>query len=1303
MMRRYEIMKLKKFIARKTFPLRKRLGCAPSEHKDMRGGGLSLEKVFAKSYAHTVNIELFIAGRDQAVGAITSHANFIVSGWLDSNYLTKEDISLLGGGEPLDCPAVKCMNAGKSDVAVHANSIEKFQFVIPGYVWRNLKRADELEFKIQASSQVLNSAPLKLTRQMFLAWLANIQKYRNQYFSLLALEHLHHHPHYDELGSEVRSYYAALASEHNLQSPAITESLKKALEIDVKSKVFDAKGINEALKSLNHSLNDDANDILEQIKFHIEKYNLTGDDRIEFLILLVPFLCRENKLLDLLSAFMKPEEAKNYLFNKWSNTNLSILLAMYAAEQLPHEVSKALYTLSDNNSNGEWIHTECIGFACSHVLRLEHEGLLKDEGQGEVCYAFLSLLDSFGLPAFSRLYDHKLVETMVDYLHNMHHAPTWLQRDLINAAIKHYGLNPYFWELLESSHDSLAWLDCDILEAYHCWRVTQKEFNAEGVKLSELSAPLKFYANRKNQEAYHFIRAACMHDLNKGTPINDEVERLVNQLAQQNPLERLRILGHPAATDTARSHQDASGLTWESIRREAGNSDLCYHGQRQAAGCLRNFQLACAANDYALMDRECSRLIHLSQGISKRRHAYLGIHLCVFALARLLPRTCDANPMIDFVIGELISIAEHIQNNDDMIPAPLQSSLELINQSSLRENRFLQTLSAKLAGAGKTIAAHTAHQEIGALAAPNPSSVHSDTIVVIYSCRKYLDTRVQAIRDTWLKDLKAHDIPYLIAVGDGDDQLHGDLLTLKVADNYEHLPQKSLKLYEWIYQNTDAHYVLKIDDDCFLNVQEYFDSLSYRKHHYYGRALERTHLSIDRAWHQSKSTSEHARSSLDKSPTPSVYADGGSSYCLSRGAMVEILSNAKTHQGQNLVQSSYMEDKLVGDLLAMSGIYVSSEDFSIHIRRRTFAEASPVAVWANGFLPSRNLPVKVVHLDTDRDMSSTYEHLKDDTLLPKKIWPATQDLSLLVGSNQLELLTHVDQCTRLLEEKLFVISVIRNEMTMLPHFLEHYRSMGVKSFIMIDNLSDDGSREYILNQPDVVLYSADTDYNKSHYGVAWQQAVLSSHCLNKWVLMADADEFLVYPDLETKDLAMYVSSIEDIGYDCVKTEMVDMYPPGDLEEADFAQSRPFDCASYFDRSHSHPCHFSAGIFSNHTSTVSNLRHRLDKTALPNAYTNQKYALVKYKPWMHFSEGLHDSEGVRVADKPAYFAHFKYHAGFKEKSRIEIERGQHYAGAAEYKRYLALLAETEGRFYNEATSVKYQDSSSFSSMVIGKQK
>jgi hypothetical protein len=389
-----------------------------------------------------------------------------------------------------------------------------------------------------------------------------------------------------------------------------------------------------------------------------------------------------------------------------------------------------------------------------------------------------------------------------------------------------------------------------------------------------------------------------------------------------------------------------------------------------------------------------------------------------------------------------------------------------------------------------------------------------------------------------------------------------------------------------------------------------------------------------------------------------------------------------------------MEDKLVGDLLALSRIHLSDEDFSIFIRRRTFPNAVPVGMLANSFCPSKSLPVKVVHLDTDKDMTSTYEHLGKDAYWPKKIWPTIQDVSLLEHRNQLELLTPLKQTQQLLEEDVFVISVLRNEIVMLPHFLDHYRSIGVKAFIMVDNLSDDGSREYILDQLDVVLYSADTDYNKSHYGVVWQQAVLSNHCLNKWALIADMDEFLVYPDMENKDLSTYLYQIDRDGYDCVRTDMVDMYPRGDLANTDFDKTPPFQCAPHYDLQSITPCNYSKGMYSNETSTVSGLRHRLDITAKPNAYTSQKYALVKYKPWMKFSEGLHDATGIEPSPNCIHFAHFKYHVGFKEKSLIEIERGQHYNNAIEYKQYLSLLAETEGDFFSETCSIKYVNSRSF---------
>src|SRR6185436_9448838 len=117
------------------------------------------------------------------------------------------------------------------------------------------------------------------------------------------------------------------------------------------------------------------------------------------------------------------------------------------------------------------------------------------------------------------------------------------------------------------------------------------------------------------------------------------------------------------------------------------------------------------------------------------------------------------------------------------------------------------------------------------------------------------------------------------------------------------------------------------------------------------------------------------------------------------------------------------------------------------------------------------------------------------------------------------LLGEPEHAAALLDAPIVVVSVVRNEREMLPHFLGHYRALGARAFVFVDNCSDDGSREYLHGQDDVVLYSADTEYRHSHYGVAWQQAVLGNLCLGKWAVLADADELLVYPRCESRPLA----------------------------------------------------------------------------------------------------------------------------------------------------------------------------------------
>lgn len=1297
MARAYETMWFKKFIARKTFPLRRRLGITPSE----QDAGVPLDRAFAKSHAHKVKIHLFIKGKNEAVGAITSFGNFIVSGWLDSRYLTREKISLSSNGDTWRRGADRYINSQSEDNTKLPGNITRFQFILPGYVWQSAKSDQTLKFWISTDGEHLHTQPLELSTEIMVRWLNGIRNYRNQYFSLLALEHLYHFNAHESLTSVIKTYFTAQATEYNLPILPLASLSKNESGRLAANQAPDAGIVNAAIKSFNDRLNSDSIDILNEAEATIKKFELNKSNETQFLLCLIPLFCRENLFDQFISTF-DSNSVKTYLQQHRNITNLSILSSFYCDDDNPNELCKLLFAIAETGKNDGWIHTECIHFACSRSLALLNQGSANSKDYSEVCYAFLAILESLCGDSFSRLPDRMLIETLLDYLSNIENNDTWLQQDLVQAAIKYYGLNSYFWIAATSLRDSTAWLDVKFTRAYKHWQAISNFVISPYSDLNEVFHSLWFFGGGENIDVHHFSRVIALQELTSTTNNSIILNAIFDQLARKNPLDYMRVSSSPQGTKWSPDDKQVSDQVWCEIRREGGHENISYYLQKQLALSLETIISTIDKGSFTSTSEDYQNLINLAERLSRAHHAHIGVESCVLLLVRLSAKNLDNLDIVGLIVRSLRGVYEN-NTSGDVLPPPVHSALALITKSKLNNPRSVMSLANKIIEKYKLLNIVSDKNKSLALSTCNSHALFSDTIVVIYSCRKYLDTRIKAIRESWLKDIKALGIPYLIVVGDGDDRLHDDILALNVSDTYEDLPQKSLKLYEWIHSHTDAQFVIKVDDDCFLNVREYFHSLSYRKHHYYGRILERTNVTMDRTWHQGKSHSIHGSQGIDKSPTPSIYADGGSSYSLSRFAITKIIEKTETAEGQNLMLSSYMEDKLIGDILALSNITPSDEDLSIYIRRRMFATACPVGMWSNSFYPSIALPVKVAHLDTDKDMASTYSRLSEDVYWPKKIWPTIQDVSLLEHSNQLELLTPLKQSCLLLDQPIFVISVLRNEMTMLPHFLNHHRSLGVKAFIIVDNLSDDGSREYLLDQPDVVLYSADTDYNKSHYGVLWQQAILSNHCLNKWVLMADADEFLIYPGSETNDISTYLNQIENGGYDCVKTEMIDMYPSGALDAADFNQSQPFDCAPYFDDKANYYYHLSSGIYSNHTTKISGLRHRLDPEAEPYSYSSQKYALIKYKPWMMFSEGLHDATGVTVADDAAYFAHFKYHAGFKEKSRIEIERGQHYAGAAEYKRYLSLLAEMEGQFFDDAHSVKYDNSGSFTNHLKHQQK
>jgi hypothetical protein len=565
-----------------------------------------------------------------------------------------------------------------------------------------------------------------------------------------------------------------------------------------------------------------------------------------------------------------------------------------------------------------------------------------------------------------------------------------------------------------------------------------------------------------------------------------------------------------------------------------------------------------------------------------------------------------------------------------------------------------------------------------------------DTLVVVFSCRPNLETRIPAMRAGWLAGLKAWGVPYLVIVGGADaPRQDGDVLHLPCPDDYEGLPQKTLAVVDWVRRNTGFGHLLKIDDDCFLNAPEYFSSLSHLKFDYYGRKLTRGTGQMDRAWHNAKSTTARGRLELDKSTEPSSYCDGGSGYTLSRRAMEAVARASTSPEGQALIQTSFMEDKLLGDLLALEGIAPQNEDYRITVRRRENPQGRPVPRWVNGFDASACAPVKLVHLDCSEDQAPAQARLTSPTLWPKKIWPGYQDAWLHEDCNALELISPPERLGQARAAEVAVVACMRNEMFALPQFLAHYRALGVGAFLIADNCSDDGTLEYLADQPDVTVFSVDTAYSLSRYGVAWQQALLGAFRVGKWSLVADADEFLIWQRDGTGNLPALLRGAEFAAADAVRIFMLDMYPKGSLSEVTFATS-PFTEAGFVDREPFLQSSFARGPFSNMPTWTSAVRHRLIPGSRRELFVAQKLALLKYHPLMRLSAGLHYGAEMRVAKRELLFGHFKYNADFRRKALAETLRNQHFNGAEEYRKYLALVSEGRDVIYQEGLSVPWHD-------------
>lgn len=277
-------------------------------------------------------------------------------------------------------------------------------------------------------------------------------------------------------------------------------------------------------------------------------------------------------------------------------------------------------------------------------------------------------------------------------------------------------------------------------------------------------------------------------------------------------------------------------------------------------------------------------------------------------------------------------------------------------------------------------------------------------------------------------------------------------------------------------------------------------------------------------------------------------------------------------------------------------------------------------------------------------------------------------------------------------QSVVLICVTKNECENLKKIYEHYTKLGINSFVLIDNDSNDGTLDYFSKIDNVNIYSVKDTYT-SIRRQAWINKVMSRYGFNKWYIVVDSDEYLAYNNCEEHDIRDVIQFCENNKIHRMQALMVDMYPKKIIFD-----NKDIDFLKEF-------CYFDFNTYSlsqGRESLLLNcyqggIRSRL----FSNGKDDSKPWLTKY-PLLFLEPG--DIQYQSHMSFPFYknfesknylvLRHYKFLPTDLEKYQERVRLGNFAGGSEEYKKYVEKMSKGYINFYSEDSSENFTSSESF---------
>jgi len=267
--------------------------------------------------------------------------------------------------------------------------------------------------------------------------------------------------------------------------------------------------------------------------------------------------------------------------------------------------------------------------------------------------------------------------------------------------------------------------------------------------------------------------------------------------------------------------------------------------------------------------------------------------------------------------------------------------------------------------------------------------------------------------------------------------------------------------------------------------------------------------------------------------------------------------------------------------------------------------------------------------------------------------------------NEIELIGGVAPF-RISDDDFRVVCMLKDGEDHLPVFLTHYRNLGCKHFIFVDNNSDDNTVDLLLQQHDVTVYQTSLPHKLYENDI--RRIMVERHCKFNWCILLDIDELFDFPLSDQLGMKGLIRYLKSSGYNAMVSNMLDMYTDDDLTWERFEPENIKEIYTSYDISHIRrkPYFDQTNISYNRSNVLGNKRISCYWGGIrSHIFPTLKQDTILTKHPLIFPDGslfpvsnAHFSDNARVADITGVLLHYKFIPSFKFKVAKSHSQGNY---------------------------------------------